>query len=120
MDGTGDRLTPGGDLAGEAMGLAETMLDMATSGVGDLEIGPLRARPGTTVRGWLPVGELPDGTPVRVPLALIHGVRPGKTLYLQAVSDGDELNGLAVVREVLGRVRPEELSGSIVAVPVLN
>jgi predicted deacylase len=93
---------------------------MAATGVGDLEIGPLRARPGTVVRGWLPVGEQADGTPVRVPVALLHGARPGKTLYVQAVSDGDELNGLGVVREILRRVRPEELTGSVVAVPVLN
>jgi uncharacterized protein len=57
---------------------------------------------------------------VRVPLAIMHGARPGKTLYLQAVSDGDELNGLAVIREVLRRVRLESLTGSIVAIPVLN
>jgi predicted deacylase len=93
---------------------------MAATGVGDLEIGPLRARSGTLVRGWLPVGEFADGTPVRVPMALVHGGRPGKTLYLQAVSDGDELNGLGVVRQILRQVRPEELAGSIVAVPVLN
>jgi predicted deacylase len=93
---------------------------MAATGVGDLVIGPLRARPGSGVRGWLPVLELADGTPVRVPVAILHGAQPGKTLYLQAVSDGDELNGLGVVREILRRVRPETLTGSIVAVPVLN
>jgi uncharacterized protein len=93
---------------------------MATTGGRDLEIGPLRAPPGTGVRGWLPVLELADGTPVRVPLAVVHGARPGKILYLQAVSDGDELNGLAVVREILRQVRPEELAGALIAVPVLN
>jgi uncharacterized protein len=93
---------------------------MATTGGRDLEVGPLRARPGTSVRGWLPATELADGTLVRVPLALVHGARPGKILYLQAVSDGDELNGLAVVREILRRVKLEELTGAIIAVPVLN
>jgi predicted deacylase len=57
---------------------------------------------------------------VRVPLAAVHGARPGKVLYLQAVSDGDELNGLAVAREILRLVKPEELTGAIIAVPVLN
>jgi len=93
---------------------------MATTGGKDLEVGPLRARPGTALHGWLPVTELADGTPVRVPLALVHGAHPGKVLYVQAVSDGDELNGLGVVREILRRVKPEELTGSIIAVPVLN
>jgi len=93
---------------------------MATNGVEDLEVGPLRARPGTAVRGWLPVLELADGTPVRVPLALLNGAQRGKTLYIQAVSDGDELNGLAVAREILRLVRPEQLSGALIVVPVLN
>jgi predicted deacylase len=93
---------------------------MATWNGGDLEIGPLRVRPGSSARGWLPIVELADGTPLRLPLALVCGSRPGKTLYLQAVSDGDELNGLAVIREVLRRVRPDELAGAIAAVPVLN
>src|SRR5438132_4845610 len=93
---------------------------MATTGARDLEVGPLRARPGTSVRGWLPMMEQADGTPVRVPLALVQGAQPGKVLYLQAVSDGDELNGLGVVREILRRVKPAELTGAIIAVPVLN
>jgi predicted deacylase len=93
---------------------------MATNGRDDLEVGPVRAAPASLVRGGLPVLELADGTTVQVPIALIHGIRPGKTLYLQAVSDGDELNGLAVVREILRRVKPLELSGSIIAVPVVN
>ncbi len=93
---------------------------MAITGERELQIGPVRAAPGSAKSGWLPVGELADGTPLRVPLALLHGARPGKMLYLQAVSDGDELNGLAVVREILRRVRPEELTGSVIAVPVLN
>lgn len=93
---------------------------MASTGERDLEIGPLRAGPGTAVHGWLPLTELADGSPVRLPVALIHGARPGRTLYLQAVSDGDELNGLAVIREILRRVQPDELAGTIIAVPVLN
>src|SRR2546423_4879698 len=93
---------------------------MATNGVGDLEVGPLIARPGTTVRGWMPVLELADGTPVRVPLALVHGARRGKVLYIQAVSDGDELNGLGVARELLRRGRGGEVAGSLSILPGLD
>ncbi len=78
------------------------------------------ADPGTRVEGRLPVASLPDGTPIRVPLILINGKNPGKTLYIQAISDGNELNGIAVIHEILSQINMEQLSGQIIAVPVLN
>ena len=85
-----------------------------------LQVGPLRAGPGERIDGYLPAGELADGTPIRIPISLINGARPGKTLYLQAVSDGDELNGLAVAREVLRRIDPAALTGRLIVVPITN
>ena len=61
-----------------------------------------------------------DGTEIRVPVSLVNGADPGKTLYLQAVSDGDELNGLSVIRQVLRRLDPGRLSGRIIAVLIAN
>ncbi len=55
-----------------------------------------------------------------MPFVIVHGARPGPTVYLQAVSDGDELNGLAVARQVTGELDPGELSGTVVCVLVAN
>ena len=87
---------------------------------GPLAVGPVLAEPGERAEGRLPVLSLADGTEISLPVCLINGARPGRTLYLQAVSDGDELNGLGVIREILRELRPEDLSGRVIAVPVVN
>ena len=85
-----------------------------------LVVGPLMAGPGQRVEGHLNVGTMQDGTPVRLPVILVNGIERGKTLYLQSVSDGDELNGIAVIHEIVRQVCPENLRGSIIAVPIVN
>ncbi|MFB6140990.1 MAG: deacylase, partial [Halosimplex sp.] len=60
-------------------------------------LGTARAAPGEMDTGRLPVGETRDGTEVGLPVAVINGADDGDTLYVQAASDGDELNGVGVV-----------------------
>ncbi len=85
-----------------------------------LQVEHLEAETGSVCEGYLEVGELQDATPVSLPVVLVNGGQPGLTLYLQAVSDGDELNGLAVIRRVLRRLNPAELKGRVIAVPIVN
>ena len=87
---------------------------------GKLVVGHLVADAGTRLEGHLKVGTLPDGTAVRLPIVLINGKYPGKTLYIQAISDGDELNGIAVIHKILRTVTPDQLHGKIIAVPLVN
>ncbi|GAB3414787.1 succinylglutamate desuccinylase/aspartoacylase family protein [Haloparvum alkalitolerans] len=83
-------------------------------------LGTASAAPGETDTGRLEVGETRDGSPVRLPVAVINGAADGKTLYVQAVSDGDELNGLGVVNRVVPRIDPAELSGTVLVVGIVN
>jgi len=83
-------------------------------------LGTARAAPGEIDTGRLEVGRGRDGSPVGLPVAVINGQQPGKTLYVQAVSDGDELNGLGVVRRVVPQLDPEELSGTVLVVAIAN
>jgi len=85
-----------------------------------LQVEHLAAEPGSACEGYLEAGELQDAAPVSLPVVLINGGQPGLTLYVQAVSDGDELNGLAVVRRVLRRLDAKELKGRVIAVPIVN
>ena len=82
--------------------------------------GELQASPGEKIEGRIPIGEMQDGTPIELPVVLINGLVDGKTIYLQALSDGDELNGLAVIHEVIRRVSPRVLRGQIIAIPIVN
>lgn len=78
------------------------------------------AAPGQMVRHSIDLVELPDGTRVSLPIVLLNGVGDGPRLYLGAGIHGDEENGVHVVSRVLAQLRPEQLSGSVVCVPVQN
>ncbi|MFB6217739.1 MAG: succinylglutamate desuccinylase/aspartoacylase family protein [Halobacteriaceae archaeon] len=83
-------------------------------------LGSAEAAPGEAATGRLRVGETRDGSPVGLPVAAINGASEGKTAYIQAASDGDELNGVGVVRRVVPRLDPAELSGTVLVVGVAN
>ncbi|NLV09039.1 deacylase [Halomicrobium mukohataei] len=83
-------------------------------------LGTATAQPGETDTGRLAVGETRDGSEVGLPVAVVNGADDGKTLYLQAASDGDELNGVGVVQRVVPRLDPAEISGTILVVGIVN
>ncbi len=83
-------------------------------------LGTARADPGEMDTGELAIGEARDGSTVSLPVAVINGARTGNTLYMQAASDGDELNGVGVLQRVIPRLDPRELSGTILVVGVAN
>ena len=83
-------------------------------------LGTARAAPGEIDTGRLHVGETRDGGDFGLPVAVINGANDGPTLYVQAVSDGDELNGLGVVQRVVPQIPPENLSGTVLVVGIVN
>jgi predicted deacylase len=83
-------------------------------------LGTAEAAPGELATGKLVVGESRNGTATALPVAVVNGAEAGKTLYLQAASDGDELNGVGVVQRVVSEVDPAALSGTLLVVGVVN
>jgi len=83
-------------------------------------LGTASAAPGELDTGRLQVGETRDGSEFGLPVAVVNGVDDGPTLYVQAVSDGDELNGLGVVRRAIPQIAPSMLSGTILVVGIVN
>ncbi|WP_247002608.1 succinylglutamate desuccinylase/aspartoacylase family protein [Halosolutus gelatinilyticus] len=83
-------------------------------------LGTASAGPGEIDTGRLEVGETRDGSPFGLPVAVINGANPGKTLYVQAASDGDELNGVGVIQRVVPQLDPAELAGTILIVGIVN
>ena len=75
--------------------------------------------PGVT-NGWLKTGELPDSSPLRIPVVIVRGASEGPTLWLHGCVHGNEYCGAFVIHEALRTVDPEQLSGTVVALPVLN
>ncbi len=83
-------------------------------------VGTASASAGEVATGRLDVGEGRDGAPVALPVCVVEGAESGDTLYLQAASDGDELNGVGVVSQVVPRLDPAELAGTVLVVGVVN
>lgn len=69
---------------------------------------------------WFRAGETQLAQSWLVPVIVVKGARPGPRLLLTAAIHGDELNGIDVIHQLLARIDPATLSGSIVAVPGLN
>lgn len=61
-----------------------------------------------------------SGGGLDVPVMVVHGAQAGPVLCLTAGVHGDEINGVETVRQVVNRVQPEHLAGSVVGVPVVN
>jgi predicted deacylase len=68
----------------------------------------------------IPVTTLASGRELFIPLHRLEGRAPGPTLGLSAVVHGDEPLTNEVVRQVLTRIDPAELRGTLLAVPVVN
>jgi predicted deacylase len=83
-------------------------------------LGTASAAPGEVDTGRLLVGETRDGAQAGLPVCVINGAEAGKTLYIQAASDGDELNGVGVVRELVPQFDPATLAGTILIVGIVN
>lgn len=68
----------------------------------------------------LPIARLMSGTPVALPVIVLHGRNPGRTVALTAAVHGDELCGVEIIRRVLELLDPRSMNGTVVAVPVAN
>jgi len=86
----------------------------------DLKVENIVAKPGTIAYGFLESGEMQDNTVARFPIAIVNGNKDGPILYVQAASDGNELNGIAVIHHLLNTISPHKLRGGIIAVPFVN
>ncbi|MCH7659585.1 MAG: succinylglutamate desuccinylase/aspartoacylase family protein [Euryarchaeota archaeon] len=76
--------------------------------------------PGETANIRYTVSETYLGDPVRIPVTIVNGNKPGPTACLTAATHGDELNGIEVVRAVAYEWDHADLHGTIVCLPVLN
>jgi predicted deacylase len=55
-----------------------------------------------------------------LPVVVVRGERPGPTIWLSAALHGDELNGVVIVDEIVRRIDPRTLAGTVLAVPLVN
>lgn len=84
-----------------------------------LAIGPVVAAPGARATGLIDV-ELGDGASVSLPVAIVHGAKPGPRIAVTAGIHGAEYVSIAALREVAMSLDPAAIRGSLVAVLTAN
>src|SRR3954449_2794408 len=82
-------------------------------------VGTATARRGQTAYGVLKV---PAGSDAGydIPVAVVHGARPGPVLAIVSGAHGTEYASIVAVQELIDTVKPAELSGTLILVPLVN
>lgn len=79
-----------------------------------------KVRAGRRLNLTLRMGESFAGAPMKIPVSVTHGTRPGPVTCLVAGIHGDELNGVEIVRRTVASTSPRKLRGVLVGVPIAN
>ncbi len=69
---------------------------------------------------WHGVSSRADGGEIALPMVVVCGKKPGKTLLVTAGVHGDEFEGMAALHQIAHQLDPAMLRGTFVAVPVAN
>ena len=81
-----------------------------------ISVGPLSVERGTSTRGWLPV----QGTAIKLPLTVICGAQPGKTLLVTAGVHGGEYPGIEAAIQLARALDPAALNGNVIIAPIVS
>ncbi|NEX22023.1 succinylglutamate desuccinylase [Thiorhodococcus mannitoliphagus] len=76
--------------------------------------------PGAHALVDLALPKLNSHTFLSMPVHVVHGKKEGPCLFVSAAIHGDELNGVEIIRRLLDVKSLRRLSGTLIAVPVVN
>ena len=77
-------------------------------------------KPGTSETIELEVSVLANSTRFNLPVHVVHGAKAGPCFFMSAAIHGDEIQGVEIIRRVLASLREKTLSGTVLAVPIVN
>jgi len=82
-------------------------------------VGTASAARGQKVTGTI---EVPAGidSALNIPVAVIHGAKPGPVLALVAGSHGTEYASIIALEKLIGLLNPADISGTVIVVPLIN
>ena len=86
----------------------------------DFEIGGRQIAAGTRQAVELEVSVLANSTRLNMPVHVVPGARPGPVFFISGVVHGDEILGVEIIRRILAARELDNLSGTLLAVPIVN
>jgi predicted deacylase len=84
-----------------------------------MTVGTASAARGTTAYGELRVPQGADAA-TAMPVAVIHGATPGKSVVFVAGSHGTEYASIVALTRLIERLDPQTLTGTVVVAPLVN
>jgi predicted deacylase len=85
-----------------------------------LKICDVIIHPGEEASLSLPLPEYYSCAPLYMPIRIIHGKKKGPCLLVFSTLNGNELNGIEIVNRIMEGAKASQISGTIIAIPVLN
>lgn len=82
-------------------------------------VGSAHAAPGQTAYGAIAVASGSDSA-LSMPVAVIRGTRPGPVVAFVAGSHGTEYTSIIAMQQLIGRIAPAQLAGTVIVAPLLN
>lgn len=86
----------------------------------EIKVGTAVSKSAGRKTGTLRIGTLPDGSPMEIPVVIVRGKQPGPVVWLHGCVHGNEYCGTFIIHDLLARLKPAALKGTVVALPVLN
>lgn len=86
----------------------------------NIQICNATIHPGEEANLALPLPEQYSCAPLYMPIKVMHGKTKGPCLLLFSTLNGNELNGIEIVNRVMEETNAQQISGTIIAIPVLN
>jgi predicted deacylase len=85
-----------------------------------MRIGKVEAQAGEHAFGYLEVTKSRSGLSPDIPVHLFVGAKPGPTLLVQSAIHGEEIVGTIAILNFVKKLDPQQMRGTLIAVPVVN
>ncbi|WP_299193119.1 succinylglutamate desuccinylase/aspartoacylase family protein [uncultured Erythrobacter sp.] len=86
----------------------------------DFEIGGTYIARGEQADIGLPITTMATGYSSQLAVRVLHGAKPGPTIFVSGAIHGDEIVGTAIIQRIANLISPDMLSGTLMLVPVTN
>lgn len=86
----------------------------------DFTIGGETVSPGNQADIGLPITTMATGYSSQLAVRVLHGAKPGPTVFVSGAIHGDEIIGTAIIQRLATYLSPERLAGTLMLVPVAN
>ena len=84
-----------------------------------ITVGSVTAQAGATATGVIPVPAGADSA-LDIPVAVIHGAKPGPVVAFVAGSHGTEYSSIIAMQRLISRLDARRMAGTVIIVPIIN